>query len=169
LISNDRFARFQQKCDVIAKEKDRLKQVFVRPDTVAGNKMADLLVQPLLREYSLLDLLRRPNLSYQQIMMIDELGPFVSDEKAAEQIEIQLKYEGYINRQEDDIARSLRQETMMIPDDLNYSELIHLSAEVRQKLAAVRPATLGMASRIPGVTPAAVSLLLVYLKKRKTS
>jgi tRNA uridine 5-carboxymethylaminomethyl modification enzyme len=115
----------------------------------------------------MMDLLRRPNITYRDLVAIDTLGPGLADEKAAEQVEIQAKYAGYIDRQEDEIAKSLKQETLKIPDDMNYNDIVSLSNEVRQKFANVRPATVGMAARIPGITPAAISLLLVALKKRK--
>jgi tRNA uridine 5-carboxymethylaminomethyl modification enzyme len=99
-------------------------------------------------------------------MAIAALGPGVSDVKAAEQIEIQAKYAGYIDRQEDEIAKSLRQETTTLPADFNYCNIPGLSAEIQQKLTQIRPATIGQAARVPGITPAAISLLLVYLKKR---
>ena len=161
-----RWEYFNRKCDAISTEQKRLQATIVRPDTDAGNQIAARLEQPLAREYRLMELLRRPNLSYQDLMAIAELGPGIDDVKAAEQIEIQAKYAGYIDRQEDEIARSLRQETLKLPEKLNYAEIPGLSAEVQQKLNQTRPATIGMASRIPGMTPAAISLLLVHLKRR---
>jgi tRNA uridine 5-carboxymethylaminomethyl modification enzyme len=167
LIDDARWEAFQRKCAAIETETQRLQTTFVHPDTAPAKQLEPLLAQPLAREYRMMDLLRRPDITYRDLIAIETLGPGISDEKAAEQIEIQAKYAGYIERQEDEIARSLRQETLKIPDDMNYAEVISLSNEVRQKLAANRPATVGMAARIPGMTPAAISLLLVALKKRK--
>ena len=127
------------------------------------------MAQPLQREYSLEELLRRPNVSYENLMSVETLGPGVTDASVAEQIEIQIKYAGYIDRQQDEIARQLRNEETKIPEKTDYAKVIGLSTEVRHKLNAARPATIGMASRIPGVTPAAISLLLVHLKKSSMS
>lgn len=165
LITEKRWQHFENKCAVMEAERNRLQTLLVRPDTRAAEKIAVHLEQPLTREYRLLELLRRPELTYANLMAVDELGPGISDEKAAEQIEIQVKYAGYIDRQKDEIAKQLRHEMQAIPDSLNYSNIVGLSAEVQQKLIQTRPATIGMASRIPGVTPAAISLLLVHLKK----
>lgn len=167
LIDTERFESFQRKCEIITNETVRLKTTFIHPDTDAAKALQPLLEQPLTREYHLLDLLRRPEIKYHDLVNITTLGPGVTDEKAAEQIEIQTKYAGYIVRQEDEIAKSLRQETLKVPEDMNYSDIVGLSNEVRQKLANVRPTTVGMAARIPGMTPAAISLLLVALKRRK--
>ena len=167
LVDDERFYAFEQKQIAIENEAKRLHATFVRPETIAAKKLEPLLDLPLSREYRVMELLKRPNIRYQDLMAIEELGPALADEKAAEQIEIQAKYAGYIDRQEDEIARMAKQESTRIPDDINYQEIISLSAEVRQKLAAARPATVGMASRMPGMTPAAVSLLLVHLKRKK--
>lgn len=166
LITEDRWQQFENKREAIAKESERLHQTFVRPDTEISQKVNTLLPLPLSREYRLIELLKRPNISYAQLMAIEGLGPALSDEKAAEQIEIQAKYAGYINRQEEEISRGIKQETLRIPNDLNYGEIVGLSNEVKQKFSNVKPNTVGMAARIPGVTPAAISLLLVHLKKR---
>lgn len=144
-----------------------MQTTWVRPHTAEATKLADLLAQPLTREYRLIDLLRRPNITYATLMQHLELP--ITDLPAAEQVEIQAKYAGYIERQTAEIAKSLRQETLKIPAQFDYSNIVGLSHEVRQKLATAKPATVGHASRIPGITPAAVSLLLVHLKKRKAS
>jgi tRNA uridine 5-carboxymethylaminomethyl modification enzyme len=167
LVDDARFEAFMKKSEAIHRETERLKRLIVRPDTNAAKQLEVPLGQALSREYHLSDLLRRPNLSYQDLMSIDEFGPGLDDEKAAEQIEIQAKYAGYIDRQEDEIAKLMRQETQKIPEDLNYTDIVGLSTEVRQKLSLGRPPTVGMASRMPGITPAALSLLVVHLKKRK--
>lgn len=169
IIDSARFKYFEQKRDSIAKEHHRLNTTFVRPDTKAGEEITTWLDQPLSREYRLSDLLRRPELTYNKLMQLSDMGPGLTDEKAAEQIEIQAKYAGYIDRQEEEIAKVNRQETIKIPNNLNYGEIVGLSNEVRQKLTNAQPETLGMASRIPGITPAAISLLLVHLKKKKIS
>ncbi|MFZ2315021.1 MAG: tRNA uridine-5-carboxymethylaminomethyl(34) synthesis enzyme MnmG [Gammaproteobacteria bacterium] len=169
IIDSARFEYFEQKRNAIAKEHHRLNATFVRPETKAGEEITAWLDQPLTREYRLSDLLRRPELTYNKLMQLSDMGPGLVDEKAAEQIEIQAKYAGYIDRQEEEIAKVSRQEMVKIPTNLNYGEIIGLSNEVRQKLSGAQPETLGMASRIPGMTPAAISLLLVHLKKKKTS
>ncbi len=168
LVSAEQAQYFGQKSQAIVAEKARLQTILVRPGTPAGQQIEQALQQTLAREYRLSELLRRPNLNYQQLTTIEELGPWLTDEKAAEQIEIQAKYAGYIDRQEDEIAKSVRQETQKVPPHFDYNEIVGLSAEAKQKLNLARPETVGMASRLPGMTPAAISLLLVHLKKRKT-
>lgn len=167
LVSEEHFNIFETKRQAVVSEKERMQKTWVRPQTEMGKAIENLLSQPLAREYRLEDLLRRPEVSYDALMSIDGIGPGLSDDKAAEQVEIQTKYAGYIDRQEDEIARQLRHEETKLPENLDYDKVVGLSSEVKQKLANVRPATIGMASRIPGVTPAAISLLLVHLKKPK--
>lgn len=167
LVNETRWQAFATKQDAIVNEKERLRTTWVRPQTPIGQAVEALLSQPLPREYRIEDLLRRPAVSYRDLMTIEGIGPGVLDEKAAEQIEIQTKYAGYIDRQEDEISRHLRNEELNLPVNLNYDDVVGLSTEVRQKLKSTRPSSLGAASRIPGMTPAAVSLLLVHLKKRK--
>lgn len=168
LVDENRWRTFEIKHRATLAEKERVYATWVRPDTQLGKSIAALLQQPLPREYRLEEILRRPNVTYRDLMMIDEIGPGVSDPKVAEQVEIQVKYAGYIDRQQDEIARLARNEKTRLPTQLEYSKVVGLSTEVRQKLAAHRPETIGMASRIPGVTPAAISLLLVHLKKSKS-
>lgn len=165
LVDVERWQKFETKRTMIAAEQARMTSTWVRPETTLGQSVADLLQQPLAREYCLEELLRRPNVSYASLMTIADLGPGLTDEKAAEQVEIQIKYAGYIDRQQDEIARHLRNEETKIPDHFDYLRVNGLSAEVRQKLHSARPATIGMASRVQGVTPAAISLLLVSLKQ----
>lgn len=169
IITEERHQRFLSKHENIENERARLHTTFVRPETAAAEKLQPFIDQPLTREYRLLELLRRPNLHYHALMSIEEFGPGLDDRQAAEQIEIQTKYAGYIERQEEEITRLHRQETLKIPLEFDYTVVKGLSAEVSQKLKGVRPSTLGMASRIPGVTPAAISLLLVHLKKRNAA
>lgn len=168
MVSAEQAQFFEQKQIAIRTETERLKTVIVRPGTQAAMQVETTLQQALTREYRLSELLRRPNLNYTQLTQIAELGPWLTDEKAAEQIEIQTKYAGYIERQEDEIAKQLRQETQKLPANLDYNNIVGLSAEARQKLNLARPETIGIASRLPGMTPAAISLLLVHIKKRKT-
>jgi len=165
IISEARWQRFNEKQHHIHTERQRLHNVIVRIDSNAAVQLQER-GQALARESRVLELLRRPELSYADLMAIDNLGPGLADEEAAQQIETQAKYAGYIERQKDEIARTLKQENLKIPVDLNYADIRGLSNEVQQKLSTSRPQTLGQASRIPGMTPAAISLLLVHLKKR---
>ncbi|HSW69172.1 MAG TPA: tRNA uridine-5-carboxymethylaminomethyl(34) synthesis enzyme MnmG [Gammaproteobacteria bacterium] len=165
LVDDARFRYFEKKRASITDERARLFSTWVRPGTDMAKAFEKLLEQPLTREYRLEELLRRPNLSYEMLKTIPDAGATSTDQSAAEQVEIQIKYAGYIERQQEEIDRQLRHEESKIPENFNYDKVIGLSAEVRQKLMNVRPETIGMASRIPGVTPAAISLLLVYMKK----
>lgn len=165
LIDETRWHHFEIRRMAITNEQQRLHATWVRPDTDTGKAVAALLQQPLPREYRLEELLRRPDLSYHDLMKINGVGPGIEDMTAAEQVEIQIKYAGYIERQQTEIARQLRNEETKIPLHFDYKSVVGLSAEVLQKLNNSRPHTVGMASRVPGVTPAAISLLLVYLKK----
>lgn len=114
-----------------------------------------------------MDLLRRPEITYFELMKIENLGPSVDDFSVAEQIDIQAKYEGYLVHQLAEVTRQKKYESAYIPESIDYNEVAGLSNEVRQKLSQIRPTTLGQATRIPGITPAAISLLLIYLKKKK--
>ncbi len=166
VVPEERWRVFEQKREAIVREQHRLSSTWLRPDTVPEEAVRRVLGQPLGREYTLMELLRRPDVSYRSLMELPGAGPGMDDPKVAEQVDIQAKYAGYIGRQRDEIARTRRYEELSLPADIDYGQVRGLSAEVRQKLMAQRPATLGQASRIPGVTPAAISLLLVYLKKR---
>ena len=167
LIDRARFDWFEQKRLAIETENQRLHATWVRPDTASAKAVTALLGndQALTREYRLLELLRRPEICYRDLMTIAEIGPGLADEKAAEQIEIQAKYAGYIDRQQEEIARLTRQENVKLATQLNYDEIAGLSTEIKQKLHQQRPTTIGQAARIPGMTPAAISLLLVHLKR----
>ena len=136
----------------------------MQPGSDIGKVFAEHFKTPLTHEYSLLDLLRRPEVDYQTLTQITGVVDIPVD--AAEQVEIHTKYAGYIERQQDEINKLRQHEQTLLPADLDYAALSGLSKEISQKLASIRPQTLGQASRIPGVTPAAVSLLLVHLKKR---
>lgn len=167
LIDEQRWQAFNEKREAITKEQERLFATWVRPETTAAKALEPWLDQPLSREFRLSELLRRPSLSYGDLATITDLGPFTESTTVAEQVEIQIKYAGYIERQKEEISKQLHHETFKLPSDLDYSLVIGLSTEVKQKLSAAQPATLGMAARVPGITPAALSLLLVHLKKQK--
>lgn len=169
LVDESRWQLFETKRNAIEAEQTRLHATWARPNTEMGTAVETLIQQPLAREYRLTDLLRRPTVSYLDLMTVTGIGPGVEDDKVAEQIDIQIKYAGYIDRQQDEIARQLRNEESRIPNSLDFNNVVGLSTEIRQKLNVARPATIGMASRMPGMTPAAISLLLVHLKKSKVS
>lgn len=164
-VDDARWSAFARKREAIERELQRLRDTWVNPRLLPAERACALLGQPLEREHSLADLLRRPEVRY-DALMADAVGaPGVDDPQVAEQVEIQLKYAGYIDRQRDEVHRNASNESVRLPADLDYAQIKGLSTEVRQKLVAQRPETLGQASRISGVTPAAVSLLLVHLKK----
>lgn len=166
LVDDIRWAAFNEKMEQIALERQRLKQSWIHPQHSALAGVNDLLKTPLSREASLEDLIRRPEVTYKDLMAIDGVGPGLSHATAAEQVEIQIKYEGYISRQQDEIAKQERNETTLLPTDFDYAAVKGLSNEVVLKLNQAKPETVGQASRISGITPAAISLLLVYLKKQ---
>lgn len=166
LIDEARWARFNQKVDNIAKERQRLSDTWMNPKSEGVDTLNNLLKTPMVREASGEDLLRRPEMTYAQLTELDQFAPTLEDQQAAEQVEIQVKYEGYIKRQQDEIEKSLRHENTQIPFDVDYGEVKGLSNEVVVKLNDARPESIGVASRISGVTPAAISILLVHLKKQ---
>ena len=166
LLSDDQWRLFETKQEAIAREQSRLKDLWVRPGTPLGMEIEKYTAKPLEREYRALDLLKRPELNYRLLMGVPGIGLGESDIKVCEQIDVQAKYAGYIAMQEKDVARNERYEYLKIPLAFEFDNISGLSNEVCEKLKNVRPETLGQAGRIPGVTPAAVSLLLVYLKKR---
>lgn len=164
LVSDARWQRFNEKTEAVAIEVQRLATTFVHPNTPEAQMLAGKLKNPITREYALAELLKRPELEYADLAALgDDSCP---DAQASEQVEIQAKYAGYIDRQQDDIDRLRRYENMPLPGDLDYAAVDGLSNEVRQQLSEARPETLARAGRIPGVTAAAVALLLIYLKKR---
>jgi len=165
LVDDARWAAFSRKRDAIARERERLKSTWVNPRILAAETAARVLGQPIEREHSLDELLRRPGVSYRSLMELPSSGKAIEDELVAEQVEIQAKYEGYIERQKEEVERRAAQDGKPLPADLDYAAVRGLSVEVRQKLERHRPQTLGQASRLSGVTPAAVSLLLVHLKR----
>jgi len=165
LVDELRWQRFNEKMENIELERQRLKETWVQKDHRLVGQVNELLKSPMSKEASLEDLIRRPEVRYSDLMKIEGLGPAIADTQAAEQIEIQTKYAGYIDRQLDEIAKKKRNEDTLIPVDFNYQQISGLSNEVVAKLKDARPETIGKASRISGITPAAISLLLVYLKK----
>lgn len=169
LVDDERWRAFNEKREALEREQARLERTWVHPKAVPEALAQCVLGQPLGREYALMELLRRPEVSYGALMTLPGAGPGVTDCQIAEQLEIAAKYHGYIERQQAEIARCADHETTPLPDDMDYASVPGLSSEVRQKLALHRPATLGQASRIPGITPAAISLLLIQLKRRSFS
>lgn len=165
LVDDVRWNFFCRKRDAIAAETERLKSSWVNPATVDAASAERVLGKPLEREYALFDLLRRPDVSYAALLTLPNVGVGMTDRQVIEQVEIQAKYQGYIERQKDEVERSLSQETLPLPADLDYRTVRGLSIEVQQKLNQHKPETVGQASRIQGVTPAAISLLLVHLKR----
>jgi tRNA uridine 5-carboxymethylaminomethyl modification enzyme len=170
LVDDARWARFDAKREAIARETQRLGALWASPNNGAGREAMDMLCIELSRENSALDLLRRPELDYAKLV---SLAAFASetpvDADVAEQVEIETKYAGYLQRQRDEIARAQRNEGTPIPGGFDYAQVHGLSAEAAQKLARVRPQTVGQAQRIPGMTPAAISLLLVHLERARRS
>jgi tRNA uridine 5-carboxymethylaminomethyl modification enzyme len=164
LVDDVRWAAFCAKREGIEREEQRLKSSWVRPGTPQGDAIAERFGSPLAREYNLLNLLARPEIDYQSL--IELTGDGAQDPQVAEQVEIKTKYAGYIERQQDEIERLRASENIALPADLDYTTIPGLSKEIQHKLGQARPETLGQASRIPGVTPAAVSLLMIHLKKR---
>jgi tRNA uridine 5-carboxymethylaminomethyl modification enzyme len=171
LVDDARWDAFARKRDAVSRETERLKSTWVNPRVVTAAEAERVLGKAMEHEYNLFDLLRRPNVSYENLMSL-EGGRFAEqatpmDPAALEQVEIAAKYSGYIDRQRDEVERASHYENLKLPADLDYLQIAALSFEVRQKLNKHRPDTLGQASRISGVTPAAVSLILVHLKRGK--
>ena len=169
-VPDAQWEQFERRREAIARELERLKSTWVNPRMVSEAEAERVLGKPIEREYALTDLLRRPNVSYKQLMTLTSLDGRRFDQPeldvaVADQVEIQVKYAGYIDRQAKEVERHEHYENLALPDDINYMSVRALSMEVRQKLTSHRPETLGQASRIAGVTPAAISLLLVHLKK----
>jgi len=165
LVDDARWKRFNEKMENIEVERQRLRATWVQKDHVKIDQINALLKTPMSKEANLEELIRRPEVKYDDLMNIEGLGPALADKQASEQIEIQTKYAGYIDRQVDEIAKKKRNEDTLIPIDFDYQQISGLSNEVVAKLKSARPETIGKASRISGITPAAISLLLVYLKK----
>ncbi len=164
-VDDARWDAFCRKRDAIETELQRLRATWVNPRVLDAAKATALLGAPLERDYSLADLVKRPDVRYAAV--VEATGPGAEDPAVAEQVEIQLKYSGYIARQQAEVERQSHQEHQTIPTDMDYGEVRGLSFEARQRLAQHRPQTIGQASRIQGITPAAISLLLVHLKRRR--
>jgi tRNA uridine 5-carboxymethylaminomethyl modification enzyme len=165
LVDDARWRVFVDKREAVSREQQRLQTIWVRPGSDAAQQLAQRLGEDIGNEQRASDLLRRPAVNYQALMSLQGVGPGVDDSRIAEQVEVQAKYHGYIQRQLEEIERQRRNEHKRLATDFDYHRVSGLSAEVREKLLSVRPETIGQAARIPGVTPAAVSLLLVHLKK----
>ncbi len=165
LITDERWISFEIKQEKIAREIERLKATWVNPTILAKADAERVLGKNIEREYSLYELLRRPDVNYESLMTIDLSGVVVDSKEIAEQVETQAKYQGYIERQKVEILRQADNEMLKVPVAINYAEVRGLSTEVRQKLHLHRPETLGQAARISGITPAAISILLVHLKR----
>lgn len=165
LIDDVRWDAFCRKRDAIAAEEERLKATWVNPRLTPAEDCVRVLGKAIEHEYSLFELLRRPEISYAQLMTLPGAGEPVSVAEVVEQLEISAKYQGYIDRQAEEVAKAAGYEQLALPEALDYAVVPGLSNEVKQKLQLHRPQTIGQASRIQGVTPAAISLLLVYLKR----
>ncbi len=165
VITDEHWQRYCEKRDAIEREQQRMNETIIHHNKISKEKQQELFGTELNKDYKLSDLIRRPKVTYAVLSELEEFGEPVIDPRVAEQVEIQAKYSGYIDRQKEEIARSARYETMKIPADIDYSKVVGLSNEVRGKLEDHRPETIGQASRISGVTPAAISLVLVHLKK----
>ncbi len=165
IVDDARWRAFEQKREAIAREQERLRNTWVNPRNLQAEDAIRVLGKPIEREYSLHELLRRPDVNYAALMTLPDSAPGVGDEKIAEQVEIQAKYHGYIERQREEIGRNEQYEMLGLPEDMDYREVRGLSIEVQQKLNQHKPETVGQASRISGITPAAISLLLVHVKR----
>ncbi|MFT3670443.1 MAG: tRNA uridine-5-carboxymethylaminomethyl(34) synthesis enzyme MnmG [Pseudoxanthomonas sp.] len=169
LVDDARWQRFDAKRDAIARETGRLRALWATPANAMGRDVAHTLGVQVSRETNVLDLIKRPELDYAKLMAVPSIGPGVDDAQVAEQVEIGVKYAGYLDRQRDEIERQQRNESTQIPSGFDFASVRGLSAEVQQKLERVQPETIGQAQRIPGMTPAAISLLLVHLERARRS
>ena len=165
LIDASRWRRLKEKTAAIETELRKMSATIIYPDTAQARSLEQKLEKPLSREYRLDELLRRPELSYEILTDLEGIDDGATDSEVAQQVEVQIKYAGYISRQQDEIEKHQRNENRQLPDVLDFSVVQGLSSEVIQKLNNIKPKSLGQASRISGVTPAAISLLLVYMKK----
>ncbi|OEZ00428.1 MULTISPECIES: tRNA uridine-5-carboxymethylaminomethyl(34) synthesis enzyme MnmG [Stenotrophomonas] len=167
VVGDRRWAAFQAKQEAVAQESARLRALWATPANALGREVEATLGVAVSRETNVLDLIKRPELDYAKLMQVPSLGPGVDDAKVAEQVEIGVKYAGYLDRQREEIERQQRHENTVIDAGFDYAGVRGLSAEVQQKLERVRPQTIGQAQRIPGMTPAAISLLLVHLERAR--
>jgi tRNA uridine 5-carboxymethylaminomethyl modification enzyme len=166
LVDDRRWTAFSRKRDAIERETSRLRGIWAQPRAIPADRAVEILGQPLEREHSLFDLLRRPGVGYEAVMRLSgEEGH--GDAAVREQVEIAAKYAGYIERQKEEVEELAAQESVQLPADFDYATLRGLSKEVQQKLNIAKPETIGQASRIQGMTPAAISLLLVYMKRER--
>jgi tRNA uridine 5-carboxymethylaminomethyl modification enzyme len=166
LVDDERWARFNEKLESIERERQRLKDIWLHPHSESVEEVNTKLSAPLSREANGEDLLRRPEMTYAEMMQLSVFAPGLEDPQSAEQVEIQVKYEGYIARQQEEIEKQQRNENTLLPATLDYRQVSGLSNEVIAKLNDHKPVSIGQASRISGVTPAAISILLVWLKKQ---
>ncbi|MGB0513802.1 MAG: FAD-dependent oxidoreductase, partial [Wenzhouxiangellaceae bacterium] len=169
LVDDPRMASFKQRREAIERELGRLDELRIGADSALAKTVSSTLGTPIRKDVTATDLLRRPEVDYRSLTAIEALGPPVAAADVAEQVETQVRYAGYLQRQKLEIERARASETLPIPDDFDYGVVRGLSTEVLEKLQRQRPATLGQASRIPGVTPAAVSQLLVWLKRARNA
>jgi tRNA uridine 5-carboxymethylaminomethyl modification enzyme len=165
LVDDQRWATFAANQEAIEKEQRRLNSVRLLPGTLPEDEAIRVLGKGIEREYTLTELLRRPDVTYATLMTLPGAGAPVVNAQVAEQVEIQAKYHGYIQRQQEEVSRQVQYENTLLPKDIDYRVVKGLSNEVQQKLNQHKPETIGQASRISGVTPAAISLLLVHLKR----
>jgi tRNA uridine 5-carboxymethylaminomethyl modification enzyme len=166
LVDDVRWKAFSSKQEAILREQERLRNTWVNPKTLTEADAMRVLGKPIDHEYSLFELLRRPDVSYEDLLTLTDGGSGEQDPQVRQQLEIAAKYQGYIARQQEEIERGRHYEEMALPADLDYREVRGLSIEAQQKLNKHKPQTLGQAGRVSGITPAAISLLLVYLKKK---
>lgn len=166
VVSDYQWELYCKKKETVFNEIDRIKKIWVNPNNVNNKLAVELFGKPLEREHSLFDLLKRPDIKYNQLKLLNKFGDVnITDEIIIEQIEIQVKYEGYIKRQNKEVGKQLYLENIFLPENIDFPKISGLSTEVIQKLIKVKPKTLAQASRISGITPAAISLLLIYTKK----
>ncbi len=166
LVDEARWRAFETKREAIERERGRLRDLTLRPGSESAAALERCLGRAPARDTSALELLRRPEIDYRALVGLPGAGPGVSDPVVAEQVEIQAKYQGYLARQQEEIERARRHDALVLPEDLDYRRVHGLSTEVRERLQASRPLSLGQAARTPGVTPAAIALLLVHLRRR---
>ena len=171
LIGDAQWDAFNRKRDAVEAEVARLKSTWVQPQKLSSESAERVLGKQIEREYSLHDLLKRPNVQYETLADLKDTegeslaGVLVKEAHVSEQVEIQIKYAGYVNRQQEEVKKQAELEDQLIPDEINYDAIHSLSIEVRQKLKQSRPQTIGQARRVSGVTPAAISLLLIHIKR----
>jgi tRNA uridine 5-carboxymethylaminomethyl modification enzyme len=165
VVDDRRWQAFERKRNVIARERERLRSTWLNAKLLPEPQMLAMFGQKLERDYTFEELLRRPGMRYRELSSLPGGGPCLADDDATEQVEIQIKYQGYVERQRDEVQRQEQFETMRLPEDLDYRSVRALSIEAQQQLNKQRPETLGQAARISGITPAAISLLLVHLKR----